>query len=120
MMNRELAQELKAAGFRARSYQVGHKFYPQEGNATWTEAERKHGVTITLYELQARLPDIDNGYYCPSLVDLVEACGDRLSRLYVEKTIWTAECNDPKGSAVSHSPEESVARLWLSLHKRKA
>ena len=39
-MNRKLAKELKAAGFRTRFYQVGHRFYPSETNAEWSESER--------------------------------------------------------------------------------
>jgi len=119
-MNRKLAKELKTAGFRTRFYQVGHRFYPSETNAEWSESERENGVTITPYELQTRLQDIDDGYYCPNLADLVEACGHHLSRLHIEKTTWTAQCNDPAKFAISNTPEEAVAKLWLSLHKNKS
>lgn len=117
-MNRKLAEQLKAAGFPIRFYQAGHKFYPHEKSAGWSEASRKNGVTITAYELQNHLRDIEDGYYCPALPDLIEACGNDFARLFVEKTIWTAQSKDPEKYVLADSPEEAVARLWLALHKK--
>ena len=117
-MNRKLAEELKAADFPIRFYQAGHKFYPHEKSAGWSEASRKNGVTITAYELQNHLRDIEDGYYCPALADLIEACGDSFARLFIEKTIWTAQGKDPEKYALADSPEEAVARFWLALHKK--
>lgn len=118
-MNRKLAKELKAAGFPIRFFQVGHKFYPHEKSAGWSDTSRKSGVTITPYELQKHARDIEDGYYCPTLSDLIEACGTRFSRLYVEAAIWTAQSDNPRATAMAHSAEEAVARLWLALPKRK-
>jgi len=118
-MNRELVKELKAAGFPIRVYQVGHRFFPHENSPGWSDLSREHGVTITNYELQDRLQDIKDGYYCPSLSDLIEACGDSFARLFIEKDIWTAESKNAEKYAVAHSAEEAVAALWLALRKKK-
>jgi hypothetical protein len=118
-MNRKLAKELKAAGFPIRFFQVGHKFYPHEKSAGWSEASRKSGVTITPYELQNHARDIEDGYYCPTLPDLIEACGKRFARLYVEGALWTAESDNPRVSGLAPSAEEAVAKLWLNLAKKK-
>ena len=114
-MNRKLAKELKAAGFPIRLYRIGHKFFPHENNAAWSTAAREHGVTITNYELKNRLQDIEDGYYCPTLPDLIEACGEDFAGLSIEKTIWTAQGKDPGTFAIADSPEEAVARLWFAL-----
>jgi len=77
-------------------------------------------VIITDYALQDRLQDIKDGYYCPSLSDLIEACGDGLARLFIEKDIWTAESKKAEKHAVAHSAEEAVAALWFALRKQKS
>lgn len=114
-MNRQLAKELKAAGFPVRYFQVGHKFYPHEKNADFSEASRENGITITPYELQNHARAIEEGYYCPTLPDLIEACGRRFARLYVEAATWTAESDEPRTKAIARSADEAVARLWLTL-----
>jgi hypothetical protein len=119
-MNRELAKELKAAGFPIRVYRVGHRFFPHEKSPGWSDSSREHGVTLTNYALQNRLQDIKDGYYCPSLSDLIEACGDGLARLFIEKDIWTAESKNAEKHAVAHSAEEAVAALWFALRKQKS
>jgi hypothetical protein len=119
-MNRELAKELKAAGFPIGAFRAGHKFYPHESDAGWTEGAQRQGVVLHPYDLDGRSQDIRKGYYCPSLSDLIEACGGRFARLYVIKTIWTAESDDPREAVMGDSPEEAVGGLWLALHKPKA
>jgi hypothetical protein len=119
-MDRKLAAELKLAGFPVGPYRAGHKFYPHENDAGWTDAAGRQGVMLHQYDLENRLQDIRNGYYCPSLSDLIEACGDRFARLYVIKTVWTAESDSPQKTAMGDSPEEAVGRLWLALHQVKA
>jgi hypothetical protein len=118
-MNRELAKELKAAGFPVRFFQIGHKFYPHEKSAGWSEASRTSGITITPYELQNHARDIEDGYYCPTLPDLIEACGENFARLYVEAALWTAESESPHISIIAHSAEEAVAKLWLAVTRKK-
>jgi hypothetical protein len=117
-MTRQLARELKAAGFPIKYFQVGHRFYPHENSLEWTEAAREQGVTVTAYQLQHHLQDIKDGYYCPTLPDLIEASGQSFARLYVVTATWIAESENPQNSAAGETPEEAVARLWLLLNKK--
>jgi hypothetical protein len=117
-MKREVARELKSAGFPIQFFRVGHKFYPSEKSSRWSEESRHNGVTVTPYELQNHSRDIEEGYYCPTLPDLIEACGEHFARLYVEAAIWTAESDHPPVVARARSAEEAVAKLWLDLHDK--
>ncbi|HXW40564.1 MAG TPA: hypothetical protein VEK75_05135 [Xanthobacteraceae bacterium] len=119
-MNRELAKQLKAAGFPIARFRAGHKFYPGDGSSGWSAAAQKHGVILHPYDLQERLGDLKDGYYCPSLSDLIAACGDRFARLSIEQAIWTAQSTDPAIYALAHSAEEAVAKLWFALRKGAA
>ena len=74
-MTRELARELKHASFPVGAYRVGHVFYPPERGGEWSEHSRRHGVTIRPYDLEEHMQDIRDGYYCPDVADLIEACG---------------------------------------------
>jgi hypothetical protein len=114
-MNRSLAMELKAAGFPIRSFRLGQKFYPNETHAQWSDASQRNGVLITHYELQNHAGEIEAGYYCPNLADLIEACGERFAHLSVEATLWTAVADNPRAIATAHSAKEAVAKLWLVL-----
>jgi hypothetical protein len=116
-MDRELAKELKAAGFPIAAYRAGHEFYPPEQGGGWSEAARQHGVTVTHYDLEDRMQDLKDGYYCPDLSDLIEACGSSFSQLFVEADIWTAESKDPVHTILARSADEAVAKLWLALNK---
>ncbi len=119
-MKRDLAKELKIAGFPMPPYRAGHHFYPHEDDNTWTDAARRQGVTVTFYDLEDRLRDLRNGYNCPSLSDLIEACGVCFSRLSITKTLWTAESDSPEQVAMGDSPEEAVGRLWLALNRDRS
>jgi hypothetical protein len=114
-MNRDLAKELKTAGFPIRSFRLGQKFYPNETHAQWSEASQRSGIFITHYELQNNAHEIEAGYYCPDLADLIEACGERFAHLSVEATLWTAVAANPPAIAMGRSAEEAVAKLWLML-----
>ena len=118
-MTRDLARELKTAGFPLGAYRVGHVFYPPECGGEWSEHSRRHGVTITPYDLDEHMQDIRDGYYCPDVADLIEACGERFVRLWVSTSIWTAESDEPSLLARGDSAEEAMAKLWLMLHRAK-
>jgi hypothetical protein len=118
-MTRELARELKTAGFPLGAYRVGHVFYPPERGGEWSEHSRSHGVTITPYDLDEHMQAIRDGYYCPDVADLIEACGERFVRLWVSTSIWTAESDEPLLLARGGSGEEAMAKLWLMLHQAK-
>jgi len=116
-ITRDLARELKTAGFPIGAYRVGHVFYPLERGGEWSENSRRHGVTITPYDLDEHMQDIRDGYYCPDAADLIEACGERFARLWVSTSIWTAESKEPRQSVLGNSAEEAMAKLWLALTK---
>jgi hypothetical protein len=113
-MKRELAKELKSAGFPIPYFQVGHRFYPHENSTSWSEASRAAGVTITPYELQKHARDVGDGYYCPTLPDLIEASGKHL-----RASTWRPRCGPRKATnrARAHSAEAAVAKLWLALRE---
>lgn len=63
--------------------------------------------------------------YAPTLEQLIEACGGRLSSLRRDEGLtvkWWTFCNMmPEGVYVSAStPTEAVARLFLALNKKTA
>src|SRR5208337_3114115 len=107
VMKRDLARELKIAGFPVGSYRVGHFFYPPEQGGEWSENSRRHGVTIRPCDLDEHMQDIRDGYYCPDVADLIEACGERFARLWVSTSIWTAESDAPSQLARGESAEEA-------------
>ncbi len=124
-MKRELARELKIAGFPMPAYRAGHRFYPHENDSGWTDVARRHGVTITHYDLEDRLQDLKNGYYCPHLSDLIEACGACFSRLPIMKTLWTAESDNPEQIATRDMrapkrPLQSCGSLCIGINRRIA
>jgi hypothetical protein len=116
-MTRDLARQLKNAGFPIGAYRVGHVFYPPRQGGEWSERSRHYGVTITPNDLDAHIQDIRDGYYCPDVADLIDACGERFARLWVSTSTWTAESKDPPHSALGDSAEEAMAKLWLALNK---
>jgi hypothetical protein len=96
-MNYELALQLKNAGF------------PQELNDG--------------YYLDDSCGLGNEQVYLPTLSELIEACGERLSELKRFKDRkWGAVTNNkhyaPLGGFGS-TPEEAVSRLWLELNKSK-
>jgi len=117
-MNRDLAERLKSAGFPIHDYRAGHRFYPSAATAGWSEGARRHGVIVTAADLQERRQDMADGYYCPDLSDLIEACGAHFGGLTLEKDIWTAVCKNPDAVLRGASPEEAVAKLWFALRER--
>jgi hypothetical protein len=119
-MTRELAKELKLAGFPTGPYRPGRRFYPNENDSGWPEAAHKEGVVLYAADLENRIVDIRNGYYCPDLPDLIDACGKNFARLYPIKAIWSAENFDASLVTMGNSPEEAVGKLWLALNKINA
>jgi hypothetical protein len=115
-MKRDLAKQLKLAEFPIGAYRVGHKFYPMENDLSWTESARRRGIIINAYDLENRFQELRNGYYCPDLSDLIDACGHQFGRLYPVKNSWMAESGESEQVAIGDTPQEAVARLWLALH----
>jgi hypothetical protein len=95
MISYQLAKELKAAGF------------PQSELA---RAQQQAGYDYVSM---------------PTLSALIEACGEDFGALGREPNCWvTCECVSDQGICENvhqgESPEDAVARLWLSLNQRLA
>jgi hypothetical protein len=63
-----------------------------------------------------------NGSYCPTLLELINACGDEFRWLKHRGNNWLAQQRQhPVGlgdiSASGSTPDEAVANLWLKLKK---
>ncbi len=113
-MNYELAKKLKESGLAQR----GH------GNIYYKEDKSSFIGSESTYK---------EGFYIPTLSELIEACGDNLRwikhNIHDKKVAWLAqgrphnEVRHPKlGSpdirCYAETPEEAVANLWLELQKK--
>lgn len=102
-MDYALAKELKDAGF------------PQEETLFFFNEDKER-----IMRLFPNVEYEDPVLACPSLSQLIEACGvSENTGLYLSghsKTHWVAARGS--GQGVGSTPEEAVARLWLSLHKK--
>jgi hypothetical protein len=108
MINYNLAKKLKKAGF------------PHTGESEWWFLDGKKDV---------KCDDIwnDEEIYIPELSELIKACGEDFSHLaqkvdYPKIGRWWAVTHtkhDKNGNnyeECGRTPEEAVARLWLSLN----
>jgi hypothetical protein len=66
--------------------------------------------------------------YCPSLSELIEACGGEMRTLYYHFGEWVASNSDcleqgweySQGmECIGETPDEAVADLWLILNENK-
>lgn len=93
MISYELAKELRDEGF------------PQK---KWSGITAFDGLGNTE----------EHGAYCPTLDQLIEACGDNFSALVLERDGgWSCSAFDRPGIYGGSTPEEAVARLYLELNK---
>lgn len=111
MISYELAKELKEAGFEQQLYGEGPGTIKTPSNGYWT-------------------PDhaTEEYAYAPTLSELIEACGDDFGNLGQYKFpsdtgAWlaTEQVNfytQRNRKREGETPEEAVARLWLSLNKK--
>lgn len=101
-MNYELAKELKDAGFP----QSEGRPLILPGNVLLSVVGDEHNNIESVTH--------EDGAYLPTLSELIESCGDVV--LYANVNIPTlAYCDEKVGEG--STPEEAVARLWLSLKK---
>ncbi len=96
-MNYELAKQLKEAGF------------PQnlDGNKCLNGSPLKHY-------------DKEGEPYCPTLSELIEACGEELftlSNIGRDGHKWEASTINELCTRGS-TPEEAVAKLWLEVNEK--
>lgn len=119
MIPHSLAKELKEAGFLQRDW--GDLYSVEAG----------HELMNVPQKLRASAAGIDIGETsaCPTLSELIEACGGRFSTLvkndskvalitkeYKLTGAWIAASLDERFGEGS-SPEEAAARLWLAIKK---
>lgn len=140
-MTYELARELKEAGFPQHEESVpasGDNFYPHEDRGTHRTFDQ------SAYPYSRSAPDFyDQGkwrpsqifvrewldssegredtLYFPSLSELIEACGEGYFALERSQLGWQASRGlEDVIVGPYKTPEEAVARLWLSLNKHGA
>lgn len=104
-MNYELAKQLKDAGF------------PQE---------EKAGEVLDDEGLPAIPGNYEGRLYVPTLIELIEACGDSFGALHKVLDYWEA-CGGEyqpmdqdcawKFMLKDSTPEQAVANLWLALNQ---
>jgi hypothetical protein len=95
-MTYELAKTLKDAGFP-------QNLNPGNGEGFVYEGDHPKGP----------------GVYCPTLSELIEACGSDFYELKNLTFGWIANADsDYLKRGDGSTPEEAVARLWLALNKK--
>jgi len=93
-MNYELAKKLKDAGFPKETFRV-------------TVPNNKY-------------PNRYGQSNCPTLSELIEACGEDLDGIMKSKGEWVAMKDRYKSLGecfFGSTPQEAVARLWIELNK---
>ena len=110
MITYELAIALKEAGF-PQTEEIGLGYYnDSEGYGPFCWYNRGN----------SKFDDNNFGRLavCPTLSELIEACGDRLGDLTRINDGWG--CNIEMGGDIEgKTPEEAVAKLWLKLNEHK-
>jgi hypothetical protein len=118
-MNKELAEELKAAGF-PQELKLGSMFYASLDGLLET-ACNEYGYEC---ECEGWRNPITGYTKAPTLSDLIEACGDSFILLCHNpfRNEWIAGDTVPPKEAKhfgeGSTPEEAVAKLWLALNKK--
>lgn len=120
-MTYELAKELKDAGWPILNKRKRQNFLWVLSKKGWNKHYGRTQKQVTQMELLGCevLP-------CPTLSELIEACGERFVQLEVlhDQNKWIASNGEYEGSssridAEGTTPEEAVARLWLALNKHE-
>ena len=133
-MNYELAKQLKDAGFPQGTPHKGGYWLPDPNDNHTTEPDNIRNTSTKTLEGAKMLPSymFQDSLWSPSLSELIEACGEGFFLLEQEphpwrqSRLWRAEAwkdatndnNSDVFSAGGPTPEEAVARLWLSLNKK--
>lgn len=109
MITYELAKQLKEAGFIQRQWIYAQHFHPTEKNSI---GEHMIYFWKDICDLK-----IQDSIYIPEIDELIEACGDEFVYLSKEHDRWDAKSKTQIISKMA-SPEEAVAKLWLTLNKK--
>lgn len=113
-MNYTLAKELKDAGWNRQTR--FHIVLSPKG-------EKKHYGRTKAQLLQMELVGHEV-LPCPTLSELIEACGDKFKKLWRHTNgNWTAYVGTKTGKDVftkdGATAEEAVANLWLALNRKE-
>ena len=133
-MNYELAKKLKSAGFPQKYRQTepymdfAYEDYGHSGQLVMMHTDNDTGWWLGQdYDLRAEGKEIELLVKCPTLSELIEACGDIFLSLdsplvLGSKEQWRATaCNSEKmfREGFGSTPEEAVANLWIALQANK-
>lgn len=113
-MTYELAKKLKNAGFP----QKGEYKYGWRGDAGGDFIIHRNDEAI-IKDNVSSFSEVDEMLACPTLSELIEACGEGLWSLARHANIWQTNFKDGMaGETAGSTPEEAVANLWLYLNKK--
>lgn len=125
MISYELAKKLKEAGFPQK--EDGLKILPEEKFLMFAPSIMWPALKEANPNIISREEATDLYVYCPSLEELIEACGDCLSHMKKWNGHWWAvsHCghkeHEPDGNNLEETgstPTEAVAKLWLALNNK--
>lgn len=126
-MDYTLAKRLKDAGFPQKfkgSYWVEHNG-KLAVKANGQEHYKPRVWTLVPF-VKGAIKGLERTYdnaYCPTLSELIEACGSKFRDLCYrsDEETWFCNRDDIWNSQYPdcETPEEAVAKLWLALHKPK-
>lgn len=123
-MNRELAEELKDAGFKTKLEIKTEEFLKKPQHEQIAEYMLATRVQM---EASGSITTIQEPILSLTLEEAIEACGDVAFTLYCFVGNWHASYSDIEdqngGYQTTHSakgltPLEAVCRLWLALNKK--
>lgn len=119
-MDYKLAKELKEAGFPQKT-----EWYWINWGESWVRETPDHFEVMDNEFGKSRPFREMESISCPTLSELIEACGVRFNYLLQQEDKWVATdyregTTDEYGSntRIGKTPEEAVARLWLALNKK--
>lgn len=130
MLSFELCKELKDAGFFQKE---GDYFYYVQEYSDELDPNTDE-TTYTKEDVELIYVDCDHEEYggkhevlcyCPTLSELIDACGDGFESLHIyrdligyeDDLVWRTNMHElSSGDSFGSTPEEAVARLWLTLN----
>jgi len=140
MINYKLAKQLRDAGFPQPAYWENKYAYcdceecvrggKYEPILHLIHEDNDEGGLVGIGYTH-RFEEVKNWIYCPTLSELVEACGEEFKGIDVVqdkrykkgKRIWRAWLTNgyfksyERACIEAESPEEAVAKLWLKLNQ---
>lgn len=121
MLSFELCKKLKTAGFPQETQWI--VYYLSSPSTSVNNRDY-----YALCDVDLGLLPVQDSVACPTLSELIEACGDGFENLYQYRATSKWACSvvesclgcNPEGwdeqGTVGDTPEEAVANLYLALH----